>query len=481
MSRPVRWLARVLLLIAAGVVLVMLVRAFDSRKQPDLQAWQRTILAEEFHVSDADPARSLEAYLVQEAKLFRELRVQLELSKVPDAEKLWSRFVRDSPSHPSSFDEDWNRTQERVSPQIRGAALLLHGLTDSPYSLRSMAELLADRGYYTLVLRMPGHGTNPGALVDVSFRDWQAAARIGARQIQRILGAGLPFVLVGYSMGGALAVDYVLEALDSSELPVPERLLLLSPAIGVSPAGILASWHNALSWLPYFEKFRWLDILPEYDPFKYNSFPKNAGRQMFLLSREVASGLARARSEGRLERFPSTLAFQSVADRTVSTAALLDPLFSSLASPRHSLVLFDVNQTANMAGFLSPNLDALVAGLENSQKVSYRLTLLTNASPSSRQVVARELGAGSSSDVESTGLAWPRNVYSLSHVAIPFPPDDPLYGAGRSPDFAGVHLGTLAPRGERDLLSVSMNQLMRLRYNPFHAYLVERVQQWLGE
>lgn len=202
---------------------------------------------------------------------------------------------------------------------------------------------------------------------------------------------------------------------------------------------------------------------------------------MFLLSREVASGLARARSEGRLERFPSTLAFQSVADRTVSTAALLDPLFSSLASPRHSLVLFDVNQTANMAGFLSPNLDALVAGLENSQKVSYRLTLLTNASPSSRQVVARELGAGASSAVESTGLAWPRNVYSLSHVAIPFPPDDPLYGAGRSPDFAGVHLGTLAPRGERDLLSVSMNQLMRLRYNPFHAYLVERVQEWLGE
>jgi len=25
-----------------------------------------------------------------------------------------------------------------------------------------------------------------------------------------------------------------------------------------------------------------------------------------------------------------------------------------------------------------------------------------------------------------------------------------------------------------------MNQLMRLRYNPFHAYLVERVQEWLG-
>lgn len=108
------------------------------------------------------------------------------------------------------------------------------------------------------------------------------AAGVVLVMLVRVLGSGLPFVLVGYSMGGALAVDYVLEALDSSELPVPERLVLLSPAIGVSPAGILGSWHKALSWLPYFEKFRWLDILLEYDPFKYNSFPKNAGRQMFL-------------------------------------------------------------------------------------------------------------------------------------------------------------------------------------------------------
>ena len=49
-------------------------------------------------------------------------------------------------------------------PEIRGGALLLHGLTDSPYSLRHVAELLAQQGYYALGLRLPGHGTFPAAI-----------------------------------------------------------------------------------------------------------------------------------------------------------------------------------------------------------------------------------------------------------------------------------------------------------------------------
>ena len=47
--------------------------------------------------------------------------------------------------------------------------------------------------------------------------------------------------------------------------------------IGVSGAAVFASWHRVLSAVPYFEKFRWLSVRPEYDPFKYGSFPVNAG------------------------------------------------------------------------------------------------------------------------------------------------------------------------------------------------------------
>ena len=73
---------------------------------------------------------------------------------------------------------------------------------------------------------------------------------------------------------------------------------------------------------------------------------------------------------------------------------------------------------------------------------------------------------------------WPPGVYSLSHVALPFPLDDPVYGTEPDPDnLFGVQLGTLEPRGEKGLLDVPSDQLTRLRCNPFFSY----VEQRLGE
>ena len=38
---------------------------------------------------------------------------------------------------------------------------------------------------------------------------------------------------------------------------------------------------------------------------------------------------------------------------------------------------------------------------------------------------------------------WPRGMLSLSHVALPFPPDDPLYGAQRPADRNELFLGDI--------------------------------------
>jgi hypothetical protein len=78
--------------------------------------------------------------------------------------------------------------------------------------------------------------------------------------------------------------------------------------------------------------------------------------------------------------------------------------------------------------------------------------------------------------VEDLPLAWPFGVFSLGHVAIPFPPDDPVYGsgAGGTPDW-GVPLGSVEPRGERDLLAVPIDLFTRLRYNPFFPYIERRL------
>jgi hypothetical protein len=70
-------------------------------------------------------------------------------------------------------------------------------------------------------------------------------------------------------------------------------------------------------------------------------------------------------------------------------------------------------------------------------------------------------------------------VISLSHVALPITPDDPLYGQFPPPDQTHSYIGDLAITGERGLLRIPGDWLLRMRYNPFYAYLQQRVFDWV--
>ena len=112
----------------------------------------------------------------------------------------------------------------------------------------------------------------------------------------------------------------------------------------------------------------------------------------------------------------------------------------------------------------------------------FRLTLITNENAESTTVVSRRkppFTTGTST--ERLNLAWPRGVISLSHVALPIPPDDPLYGQ-IGPDADDIfHLGQMDIRGERGLLRFPSDWLLRLRHNPFYDYLEARVLDWVEE
>ena len=105
--------------------------------------------------------------------------------------------------------------------------------------------------------------------------------------------------------------------------------------------------------------------------------------------------------------------------------------------------------------------------------------MITNAADSDSTQVEERSRAPRSSTTESNPLqmTWPDGVYSLAHVAIPFAPDDPVYGAGDDPQgrYHGLPLGALQPRGESHLLTAPLGQLMRLRHNPFFSYVERRV------
>ncbi len=70
------------------------------------------------------------------------------------------------------------------------------------------------------------------------------------------------------------------------------------------------------------------------------------------------------------------------------------------------------------------------------------------------------------------GLAFPTGLFSLSHVALPFPMYDSLYGLQPDePENFGVNLGAIAPRGERGVLIVDLDALVRVSSNPFFPYI----------
>ena len=460
------------ILVFATVVVVL---AFAGRRLPDLAPWHKSGPASEFRARDAAGGFEWADYFALEDKVFQEA----EEYWIPESEGggsvRFSRYLRGGPDNPATFDTNWNRSFELVPSEVRGGVLLVHGLSDSPYSVRSVAQFLHGEGFYVLGLRLPGHGTTPGALLDVSLNDWTAAVRLAARHVEGRLEEGMPFYFGGYSCGGALAVHYALTSLKDERLRTPDRLILLSPAIGITPFARAANWHRALSWIPYFEKSAWESVLPEYDPYKYNSFTKNAGAQMFALTQAVQRELATVVKRGDLDSLPPMLTFQSLADSTVSTQAIVDNLYRHL-DDRSELVLFDVNTISYLREFQMDAFAALPRNPANAT-VPYQYTLVTNVTGDTRQVHAltKRLGSG---DPLTTSLAkeWPTGVFSLTHVAIPFSPDDPIYG--KAPSIAadgGLPIGALAPRGEKNVLLMPASLLMRLRYNPFHDFMLARI------
>jgi len=80
----------------------------------------------------------------------------------------------------------------------------------------------------------------------VGWEDWVAASRLGARHLRERIGPSLPFIMAGYSNGGALSVKYALDALTKPDLLLPDRLFLFSPEIGIEPLARIANSHELL-------------------------------------------------------------------------------------------------------------------------------------------------------------------------------------------------------------------------------------------
>jgi alpha-beta hydrolase superfamily lysophospholipase len=467
-------------LISAALILLALLttswltRGYLARDLPPLRPWHFPRLDAEFRARDFADGITYGDYQAIEGRLVEQIKVRISDQLQPHERTASNRYDPTSPAHPDVWSQNWNLSFELPHPNPTGAVVLLHGASDSPYSLRALAQRFAAAGLHVIVPRLPGNGTLPGELINVRSEDWTAITNMAVGRA-RALAGGRPIFIGGYSTGAALALQYSLRAVRDQTQPV-DGLFLFSPAIGISGFAALARWDVLLSRIPFFQKFAWMNIWPEYDPFKYASFPKQAGHLVHKISESNKALVEQLKGTPGWSDFPPTITFQSIVDETVNVEAVLN-FHANLDPGGHQLILFDVNRSSTVAPFLEDDgqaiLERLAQGLLNANDV----TVVANRETGSNRVVASRRCNPVTRCLAEQHLEqdWPANVYSLSHIALPFPPQDPLYGAN-NPDPApnDYNLGQLAPKGERSVLVIPAEDLNRLRYNPFFDYMATR-------
>ncbi|GEM_PF-267903 len=136
------------------------------------------------------------------------------------------------PRH-GSARESSGESAYTLGPREGPEALLLHGLTGSPWDLRPLAEALATHGYRAQVPLLAGHA-NIDALETHGWRDWLASAEKPLRE------STAPCVLLGFSMGGLLALELAARHPTLVRALVTLAVPLRTPTWQLRVAGVLA-------------------------------------------------------------------------------------------------------------------------------------------------------------------------------------------------------------------------------------------------
>jgi esterase/lipase len=316
----------------------------------------------------------------------------------------------------------------------RRGVLLTHGLSDSPYSVRHLAAFFQQNGFRVMAVLLPGHGTQPGDLLEVTWHEWAKTVAYGAYKLAEEVDE---VYLAGYSTGATLSVYHSLR--DNRV----RGLFLFSPALQITRWAALANLHKLYSWL--IPSAKWIHILPDLDIYKYESLPKNAAAQTYALTRELSVQL-----RGLELGIPVFIA-ASADDMTVKTSVTLE-FIARARHPSSKLVLYTTKPEKLPHGFPADKLE-----------------LVNSAVPEQK-------------------------ILSSAHTAIVMPPDDKHYGAAGEysncvhyyPDDMEKYAACLKHpeqdfQGEVTEKNLAAGILRRLMYNPNFAALKASMQQFIDE
>lgn len=313
----------------------------------------------------------------------------------------------------------------KPSTPTKKGVLLIHGLFDSPYTLRDLANHLVTQGFLVRSVLLPGHGTVPGDLLTVQYEEWLKAVNFG---IQSLAKEVEDIYLLGYSLGGAAATYFALQ-----NEPAIKGLILFAPALESRKRFVDLLVRLYAFGSLFTKKALWYQIEPQTSHVRYESFACNAAKQARRLMRMTDKIIRQ--QEIKIPLF----IVANEDDESVNPKTILK-FFCYQKNP-YSKMLYYSNNITHLA--------------------DPRITIHKSARPE-------------------------QHILNLSHTGLPLSPNNPHYGKeGDFKDFQQYHYDLSKHPGEIYLGAVTHENLknhvmQRISYNPDFSGMLSVMDEFLS-
>tara|TARA_B100000989_G_scaffold298629_1_gene288836 strand:+ start:9772 stop:10848 length:1077 start_codon:yes stop_codon:yes gene_type:complete len=308
------------------------------------------------------------------------------------------------------------------SGKHKNGILLVHGLMDSPFSLRDLGQYFYAKDFLVRSILLPGHGTVPGDLTEVDAMSWHRAVSYGIEAMSMDVEN---IYLLGFSGGATLSLC---QAFNNAPI---KGLFLFAPSVKLTARfAWIARWlHHAGKLFP---RCGWYVLKDDSNYAKYESCPYNMAYQAYRITQDLA--------------------------KLRNSSTLTIPMF---------MVLSDDDETIDS--------DAAKRFFLRQPEEKNRLLIY-----SKKEQSCDDIG------VEYRNSSYPeQQILDFSHVCLLVPPDNPHYGKYGDyfppPRFLGkadnrpVYAGALSKENMRSYAT------RRLTYNPDYDYMTRCMDDFIAK
>ncbi len=205
------------------------------------------------------------------------------------------------------------------SANKKRAVLLIHGLYNSPFSLKDLGHIFYQQGFLVYSILLPGHGTVPADLLHIHRQSWQQTMDFAVNALKDNIDE---LYLCGMSTGALLCLDYHLR---HPHMTI-KSIITLAPALKIK--------NIAAPFSPLIAKLSpWLEKNSQDNYTKYRSFATQPVTEVYRLGKKVLK-------EMQKKKYLDTKLFMaySHSDQVISAKAC-EQFFTRYASPDSRCVI----------------------------------------------------------------------------------------------------------------------------------------------